>query len=294
MPSFPSKIDAFFYDAYTRAWTGACVEEMVPIYQAEMESLLAALEKGGSYRQEFAKDYRLAQRLTQWKDGELQAVSRTPSPYGIVPAQGLVLFQRDGETVYQCSYRKLFQILRFYIGRFGERFGASSTVWQWEERLEALRKGCWKDWTEETLRMLRFWDRSPGNPDAHFEGAKRLELNPGDIASFRQLRCADTLRSLTVNGLSGVRDVEVLSEYTNLTCLYLRNMGLEDISFVSSLVQLDELGLPGNSITDLSPLASLKKLTHLYLPLNPATDFSVVEQLPMLRTLYADLDQLPD
>lgn len=168
------------------------------------------------------------------------------------PGQGLVLFRRDGETVYQCSYRKLFQILRFYIGRFGERFGASSTVWQWEERLEALRKGRWKEWTE------------------------------------------DTLRSLTVNGLSGVRDVEALSEYTNLTCLYLRNMGLEDISFVSSLVQLDELGLPGNSITDLSPLASLKKLTHLYLPLNPATDFSVVEQLPMLRTLYADLDQLPD
>ena len=57
------------------------------------------------------------------------------------PGQGLVLFRRDGETVYQCSYRKLFQILRFYIGRFGERFGASSTVWQWEERLEALRKG---------------------------------------------------------------------------------------------------------------------------------------------------------
>lgn len=24
MPSFPSKTDAFFYDAYTRAWTGAC------------------------------------------------------------------------------------------------------------------------------------------------------------------------------------------------------------------------------------------------------------------------------
>ena len=56
MPSFPSKTDAFFYDAYTRAWTGACVEEMVPIYQAEMESLLAAFEKGDSYRQEFAKD----------------------------------------------------------------------------------------------------------------------------------------------------------------------------------------------------------------------------------------------
>ena len=68
------------------------------------------------------------------------------------PGQGLVLFQRDGETVYQCSYRKLFQILRFYIDRFGERFGASSTVWQWEERLEALRKGRWKELTEETLR----------------------------------------------------------------------------------------------------------------------------------------------
>lgn len=293
MKAYQEKTDMFFYNNYSNAWKGASLEDMLPIYAAEMRDLLRCFAQGMPYHQEFAKDYRLAQQLRVEVDGIMQPVQKPDNFYHIVPAKGVVLFQKESEICYQCSYRKFFQILSFYIQQLQERFLMQEAK-QWQAQLDVLKKGRFHTQLEKLTDKLRFWDHSPGNPDTHFEGAKKLDLYPGDIASFRQLRCQDTLRSLTVNGLFQAKDIEVLSEYTQLKTLYLRQMRIEDIHFLSTLVNLDELGLPGNQITDLSPLANLKKLTHLYIVDNPITDFSVLAQMPKLRTLYTDIDQLPD
>lgn len=291
--TYQKKTDEFFYDNYSSAWEGASLEDMPPIYAAEMRDLLRCFADGMPYHQEFAKDYRLAQQLCVEVNGKIQPVKKQPNPYHIVPAQGVVLFQKESEICYRCSYRKFFQILSFYIQQLQIRFLMQEAE-EWQTQLETLKKGRFRAQLEKITDKLRFWDNSAGNPDAHFEGAKKLDLYPGDIDSFRQLRCQDTLRSLTVNGLYKAKDIEVLSEYTQLKTLYLRQMRIEDIHFLSTLVNLDELGLPGNQITDISALVNLKKLTHLYIADNPITDFSVVAQMPKLRTLYTDIDQLPD
>ncbi len=294
MVDFRKKTDEFFYDAFCRAWEGATVEQMQPIYKTEMDALLYELEGGHSYIQEFAKDYPLAQQLYIEQNGKRKRVIKPESPYTIVPAQGVVLFQKNKETVYQCSYRKFFQILLFYIQCLKEKGIFAGSVSKWEKKLEELKTVRFYSKLEKITEKLKFWDTSIGNPYTSYAGAKRVDLYPKDIVSFHQLNCQDTLRSLTVNGVIKAKDIEVLSEYTGLKTLYLRQMNLKDISFLSSLVNLDELGLAGNQITDLSPLKHMKKLTHLYIADNPVSDFSVVEELPKLRTLYADIDQLPD
>ncbi|MBO5147015.1 MAG: hypothetical protein J6C19_16065 [Lachnospiraceae bacterium] len=292
--AYREKTDAFFYDNYNCIWIGADREEMVLVYIEEMDTLLDFLGKGDSYIQEFAKDYRLAQKLKIQVNGISQAVKKQSSPYAIIPSKAVVLFQKSGETVYQCSYRKCFQILEYYIGQLQTRFPAQAKGKHWNKKLNLWKRKRLHVQVERISQKLRFWDAVPGNPNTHFEGAKKLKLNPGDIVSFRQLNCQDTLRSLTVNGISKARDLEVLSEYTQLKSLYLCGMGIQKIDFLASLVNLDELGLAGNQITDLSPLAGMKKLTSLYLADNPITDFSVLGELPNLRLIYADLEQMPD
>lgn len=294
MDNYRQKTDEFFYDNFSRAWECAVLEEMTPIYICEMDSLIYYLERKETYVQEFAKDYRLAQKLVIEVDGKLKHFKKPKSPYSIVPSKNIVLFKKYEEIVYQCSYRKYFQILNFYINQLKERFYIETRNKKWELQLEELKKGRFKEQVENIIDKFKFWNNSFGNPNSSYEGAKSITLNPKDIVSFKQLNCKDTLRSLIVNGLVKAKDLEVLSEYTQLKTLYLRQMNIKDISFISNLVNLDELGLSGNKIKDLSPLSNLKKLTHLYIVDNPVTDFSVVENMPNLRTLYTDIDQLPD
>lgn len=171
------KTDIFFYDNYSRVWEGADLEDMPPIYAAEMRDLLRCLEQGMPYHQEFAKDYRLAQQLRMEVNGNIQSVQKPKNEYHIVPAQGVVLFQKESEICYQCSYRKFFQILSFYIQQLQERFLMQEAI-QWQTQLEKLKKGRFHAQLEKLTDKLRFWDHSAGNPDAHFEGAKKLDLYP--------------------------------------------------------------------------------------------------------------------
>ena len=120
--TYQKKTDEFFYNNYCSAWEGASLEDMLPIYIAEMRDLLHCFADGMPYHQEFAKDYRLAQQLRVEVNGTLQPVKKQQNPYHIVPAQGVVLFQKESEICYQCSYRKFFQILSFYIQQLQERF----------------------------------------------------------------------------------------------------------------------------------------------------------------------------
>lgn len=286
---YRQRTDAFFYDNYSLVWEGAQPKEMVAVYVTEMDNLFYCLENGEDYRQEIATDYPLAQKLRVLVDGKYQIPQRRHNAYVILPAKGVVLFQQEGKIVYQCSYRKFFQILEFYVRSLQQKFPMEIMHKRWSEQMKSLKRGRWKSQLSRMKEKLQFRDHS-----VHFEGAKELTLGPKDIVSFRQLKCQDTLRYLVVEGLTGFRDLDVLGEYTQLKTLYLRDMGLQDISFLASMKNLTELGLPGNQIRDLSPLVGLEKLESIYIAGNPVQDFSVVEHLPALKSLYVDLKQLPD
>ena len=290
MADYQERTDEFFYDNYTRAWEGAEFKKMIPIYKSEMESLIYSLENKMPYRQEFAKDYLLKLHLTKEVDGKKRAIQIPLSPYSIIPAEVTVLFQKDGKTVYQCSYKQFFKIINNYAEELKNRFWLEGWDAGWIERLDDLKKAhCDGNSEERTSRR-----KVAGNKNATFEKQKSLTLKPGDIYSLKQLKCQNTLRYLVMNGLTKVKDLNVLSEYTNLRTLYMRSMDIEDISFISTLTNITELGLPGNKITDLSPLENLKNLDHLYIVDNPVTDFSVVEKLPSLKVIYTDINQMPD
>lgn len=286
--------DAFFYDNYSLVWEGAKSKEMVDIYVTEMDYLFDSLEENRGYEQEFAKDYHLIQKLRVLVDGKYQVPQQQKNNYVILPTKGVVTFKKEKEVVYQCSYKKFFQILMFYIQSLQEKFPQETMEKRWTDQLKKLKKGRWKLQFTSLTEKLCFWSSSVGNPDTHFEGAKELNLGPKDIASFQQLKCQDTLRSLVVEGAARIRDLDILSEYTQLKTLYLRDMGIRDIGFITSMKNLTDLGLMGNQIRDLSPLAGLKKLESINITRNPVQDFSVIEQLPALRILYVDLEQLPD
>ncbi len=290
MDDYREKTDEFFYDNYMRAWEGAEFKKMIPIYKSEMEALICSLEKKMPYRQEFAKDYLLKLHLTKIVDGKKKAVQIPPSPYSIASSEGTVLFQKDGKTVYQCTYKQFFKIINNYAEQLKNRFWLEGWDVGWIERLDTLKKARRDENSEERTSRRKV----VGDKNATFEKKKSLTLKPGDIDSLKQLKCQDTLRYLVMNGLTKVKDLNVLSEYTNLRTLYMRSMDIEDISFISTLTNITELGLPGNKITDLSPLENLKNLDHLYIADNPVTDFSVVEKLPGLKVIYTDINQMPD
>lgn len=286
--------DSFFYDNYSLVWEGAKPKEMVEIYVTEMDYLFYCLEEGRGYEQEFAKDYQLIPKLRVLVDGKYQVPQIQKNNYVILPTKGVVTFKKANKVIYQCSYQKFFHILMYYIQSLQEKFPGETANKEWVKQLEKLKRGHWKTQFIKVTKKLHLGFSSKGNRHTHFEGARELRLKSKDIASFCQLRCQDTLRSLNVLGADRIRDLNILSEYTQLETLYLTNMGISDIGFIASMKNLKELGLGNNQIRDLSPLAGLKKLESIHIVLNPIQDFSVVEQLPALRILFVDLDQLPD
>lgn len=296
MADFREKTDEFFYDNYTRAWVGTTPDKMLPVYSQEMGMLIWHMGNSREYHQELASDYPLALKLTVNENGVLRSVKKPPSPYHIFLQKKYVLFYKKEEQVFMCSHNKFISILSYYIGELKERFGIDTENWEkailiLKDSLSEERSDNFKEKLKDTLK---FWIPTPGNKEASFEGYQKLHLSAKDIVSFRQLNCEDTLTSLQADCMPKTKDIEVLSSYTRLKCLYLRSMDLKSIEFLSPLINIDELGLPGNRITDLSPLKNLKKLSHLFIVDNPITDFSVLEELPNLKKLYVDDKQMPD
>lgn len=175
------------------------------------------------------------------------------------------------------------------------RLSVLENTGNWDMRLEELRAFEWSKFFKKVSKTVMFWKTNEvaGNPNATFTGSKKLALHQGDLVSFKQLDCADTLTSLTADALSNYTDLEVLGDYVHLRTLALRHMHIKDISFVANLTALDELILYNNEISDITPLANLPKLNHLYLVRNPIKDLSPLKTLPNLRTLFVDVDQVP-
>ena len=84
-----------------------------------------------------------------------------------------------------------------------------------------------------------------------------------------------------------------LSEFTNLTELYLRRTGITDLSLLSGLTNLTRLQLTENGISNLEPLSRLTNLTRIFLDRNQITDLSPLSGLTSLTHLWACWNPFP-
>ena len=91
-------------------------------------------------------------------------------------------------------------------------------------------------------------------------------------------------------------DIDFVSQFTEIECLYLPNHNFSDISALSELTDLTDLDLSFNKISDISPLKGLTNLSWLELGGNKISDISVLKGLTNLKDLnltynnYSDSD----
>ncbi len=119
-----------------------------------------------------------------------------------------------------------------------------------------------------------------------------LVLKNSKGASLKPLRALSNLRTLTIEGGSGIGNPEALGCLDSVTSLTLTNLGLEDIGFLEALPHLEALDLSQNRIIDLSPLSSLANLRFLQLSSNRVSDTTALAELNKLRVLQLSKNHL--
>lgn len=290
-----SFVDSFFYRSYTYLWPGATLQDMKPVYLGEIRSLFRCLRQSETYHQELFCDVPLKNRLYQIENGIPVRVVLPKNDKSISFRKNEVVFF-DSNQQYSCSYTHFCMILRHYFELLISIFPDMETL-DLMQQLEQFHQ------KHTGLSKLKRWLPTPIQHPFQYTpvDSKKIHLKPGEIFSFRQLNCADTLVSLTAAGRK-IRNPEALAHYSKLTTLVLSEMELTDLSFLSQLTNLKELILRNNRIVDLSPLKNLKNLESLYLVNNPVRDLSVLHTLPKLHTLrigsqqiqdYSELDSFP-
>ena len=97
-----------------------------------------------------------------------------------------------------------------------------------------------------------------------------LEIGDREITKADALSLTGISYDCYGNTDQRIQDITGLSEFKNLTHLYLYNNQISDISALSGLTNLETLNLSYNQIDDISALSGLENLTEL-------------ELLPLLR-----------
>lgn len=97
--------------------------------------------------------------------------------------------------------------------------------------------------------------------------------------------CHNVLQSENNQAEIYLTDISILSHFSNLEILKLRDNHIEDISSLTDLVNLKELDLRGNRISDISPLKKLLNLEALNLRENLIKDISPLVNLKKLKYL---------
>ena len=110
-------------------------------------------------------------------------------------------------------------------------------------------------------------------------------VNSNAISDFSPLEKLTDLVKLSLNGMSGLRDVSALASLTNLDTLYLNDTDVSDVSALVSLTDLDTLQLWRTGVSDVSALASLTNLYSLYLNDTAVSDVSALTSLTNLEFL---------
>lgn len=79
--------------------------------------------------------------------------------------------------------------------------------------------------------------------------------------------------------------LDVLTELTNLTGLFIQADKLKNLDVLASLTKLTDLGVSASGVKTIAPLAELSELKQLYLNCSDLEDISVVENLDKMTHL---------
>ena len=110
-------------------------------------------------------------------------------------------------------------------------------------------------------------------------------VNSNAISDVSPLEKLTNLTELTLEGMSGLRDVSALASHTNLEWLNLNNTGVSAVSALAGLTNLVELILSGTGVSDVSALATLTNLKSLNLVDTGVSDVSALARLTNLERL---------
>ena len=110
-------------------------------------------------------------------------------------------------------------------------------------------------------------------------------LNSNAISDLSPLEKLTNLEELTLEVMSGLRDVSALAGLTNLKTLNLWGTGVSDVSALASLTNLERLSLSDTGVSDVSALAHLTNLERLRLNDTGVSDVSALARLTNLETL---------
>ena len=110
-------------------------------------------------------------------------------------------------------------------------------------------------------------------------------VNSNAISDLSPLEKLTDLVKLSLNGISGLRDVSALASLTNLDTLYLNDTDVSDVSALVSLTDLERLQLWRTGVSDVSALAHLTNLAGLWLNDTTVSDVSALASLTNLRGL---------
>jgi len=101
------------------------------------------------------------------------------------------------------------------------------------------------------------------------------------------------LKSLQL-GASEIQDVTPIFKLNNLKELRLSSPGIGDLTLIYKLIRLESLNLDGNRIEDIRPLAKLRNLRDLRLRHNQIKDIGVLAKLTNLQNLYLVGNKIAD
>ena len=114
------------------------------------------------------------------------------------------------------------------------------------------------------------------------------DIYKSDVADITELdisNLSDPFNYFSYIYIPGIKNIDDIIHFPNLTRLYIRAHNISDISALSKLTNLTELNLDVNNISDISALSKLTNLTELYLGNNNITNISALSKLTNLTKL---------
>lgn len=331
--SEPELVAEFFYNGYTRAWPGATLQQMFPIYVNEINRLFAALESKEPYYQEFARDYPLATELRSKVSGDAlkhwvqptDARTRSPfyvppsvsaQPYSIIPTASGIVFKRYTEQVLNLSYRSFFNYLEHYTKLLRQNFPDDMTRQDKqdmlnEQRLESLRQELKNpNRTEKAKKEAEVWIHileSSGHWEQRLKHLRSLEWSKlfNKITSTLQFWKSDEIEGDPNKIYTGSKKLSLrpgaLVSFKQLDCPdTLTSLtadalyNYKDLNELGRYVNLRTLALRHMHIKDISFVANLTNLDELILYNNEITDISPISNLPRLTHLYLVGNKIKD
>ena len=156
------------------------------------------------------------------------------------------------------------------------------------------------EWDDEVLEQRMREITGIDSGDIMYSDVQNItELHLSDYSGDRKIRNIDALSNLTNLksldlSLNEIKDINALKNLSDLEALFLEENQITDISALSGLTKLEVLFLEENQITDISALSELTELKMLVLYHNQITDISVLSKLNKLEDLALQSNKVKD